>query len=99
MDEESATSRASYACFQIGVENRDYHYLSQSEIAGGTRNDADVPIHAVLLGALTALPESDSDRRVGLGDRSEMLVELCGLGCFLGPQKFLHEKTNGRRDT
>ena len=23
--------------FQIGVENRDYHYLSQSEIAGGKR--------------------------------------------------------------
>lgn len=30
---------------------------------------------------------------------SEMLVELCGLGCFPRPQKFLHEKTNGRRDT
>ena len=23
--------------FQIGVENRDYHYLSQSEIAGAKR--------------------------------------------------------------
>jgi hypothetical protein len=31
MDKESVTSRASYARFQIGVENRDYHHLSQSE--------------------------------------------------------------------
>jgi hypothetical protein len=26
-----------YACIQITVENRDYHYLSQSEIAGAKR--------------------------------------------------------------
>src|ERR1700757_3515559 len=30
MDEESATLRASYACFQITVEKRDSHHLSQS---------------------------------------------------------------------
>jgi len=34
MDEESATLRESYACFQISVENRDYHQLSHSEIGG-----------------------------------------------------------------
>ena len=32
--------------FPIDVANRDYHYLSQFEIADGKRNDADVPIHA-----------------------------------------------------
>jgi hypothetical protein len=31
MDEESVTGRASYARFGIGVENRDYHHLSQNE--------------------------------------------------------------------
>src|SRR5258708_4014692 len=36
MDEE-VTLRASYACFQIGVDNRDYHYLSQVEIDGAKR--------------------------------------------------------------
>jgi hypothetical protein len=30
IDEESATSSASYACFQIGVANSDYHYQSQN---------------------------------------------------------------------
>src|ERR1700721_135235 len=34
---EEVTSRASYACVQIGVENRDYHHLSHSEIAGDKR--------------------------------------------------------------
>jgi hypothetical protein len=34
---ESVTLRASYACFQIGVDNRDYHYLSQPEIANAKR--------------------------------------------------------------
>jgi hypothetical protein len=37
MDKESATLCESYACFQITVENRDYHHLSQTEIAGGKR--------------------------------------------------------------
>jgi hypothetical protein len=31
IDEESVTGRASYPCFQITVENRDYHHLSQNE--------------------------------------------------------------------
>jgi hypothetical protein len=31
IDEESDTLRASYACFQTGVENRDYYHLSHSE--------------------------------------------------------------------
>ena len=35
MDGNSVTFRASYARFQITVENRDYHQLSQSEIDGG----------------------------------------------------------------
>jgi hypothetical protein len=34
MDEESSILRESYACFQITVENRDYHHLSQCEIDG-----------------------------------------------------------------
>src|SRR5579864_3002255 len=33
MDEESVIARASYPCFQITVENRDYHNLPQNEIA------------------------------------------------------------------
>jgi hypothetical protein len=37
MDEESAILREPYAFFQITVENRDYHYLSQTEIAGEKR--------------------------------------------------------------
>jgi hypothetical protein len=37
MDNESGTLRESYACFQIGVENRDSHHVSQSEIAGAKR--------------------------------------------------------------
>jgi len=38
MDEESGILRASYARFQITVDNRDYHYLSQLEIAGAKRD-------------------------------------------------------------
>jgi hypothetical protein len=37
MDNESVTLRESYACFQITVENRDYHYLSRFEIASDKR--------------------------------------------------------------
>ena len=37
MDEESGILRASYARVRITVENRDYHHLSQSEIAGAKR--------------------------------------------------------------
>src|ERR1700745_4345458 len=80
--------------------HRDYHYLSQSEIAGGTRNDADVPIRAVCFWERSLhFPSPTRIERSAWGDRSEMLVELCGLGCFLRPQKLLHEKTNGRQDT
>jgi hypothetical protein len=32
---EPPTLRASYAIIIISVDNRDYHYLSQSEIRGG----------------------------------------------------------------
>jgi hypothetical protein len=64
------------------------------------RNDADVPIHAVCFRKRSLhFPSPTRIETSAWGDRSEMLVELCGLGCFLGPQKFLHEKTNGRRDT
>jgi len=37
MDKESATLCESYACFQITVENRDYHHLSQNETEFNSR--------------------------------------------------------------
>jgi hypothetical protein len=37
IEERSVTSRAYYACYRIGVDNRDYHYLSQLEIGGAKR--------------------------------------------------------------
>jgi hypothetical protein len=65
MDDESVTLRPSYARFQIGVENRDYHHL-----IGMCLIDAVV---SMVSAAMAWPPEAD---RIAVGNSSLMCYNL-----------------------
>jgi hypothetical protein len=70
-------------------------------------NDAGVPIHDVCFEERSFSFPGPCQIRISQtwmetsawGDRFRDVGRVLGLGRFLRPQKFLHEKTNSRRDT
>ena len=87
--DEEVTSRTSYACAQIGVDNRDYHYLSQNETLPGSKplivRESCENVEKVGLPPYWA---SESLKRNSTDGRKQ-LIEMVGLGRVELPTKRL----------
>src|SRR6202021_3412383 len=86
MDEDSGTLRASYAGFQISVENRDFHHLSQSEIAGAKRisrhlSRRNTSCPSAILSSTRILVCSQTKRSIQISNKKENAkpwITMCG---------------------
>jgi hypothetical protein len=72
MEAESVTEGASYACTKISVENRDYHYLSQSATMGALEEVLWAPQRTPKLAK--ELPDGIDLRADAMGERTSFGV-------------------------